>query len=534
MPGNRKPSDLRQVSTAPTLPRGKPPAPREFDVRDLYAGPATADEPAAAGAPPLDEKFRQAYFWVVNHAIITPYYDIEYHEDGRPPRAFTFGGVGAEVRLPSAMSYSSFVLLPILNFALRKRALFVGGPGRGKTASAILMGVLAGYDLETVRRGIQHGQPQMTVADLLGNPLPKALLESDNLDDIKIAWRRWISLRVKIIDEYNRIPTRTQSALLTLLADGYAEVLGQTVESPESAWFLTANDDMGGGTYQVIEALKDRIDIVIKALNFNARFLGDLLTRVEDRVRPEKLVPPEVVFTPDELDQAYGQILKVPIPRPVRRRLEFFSAQFDFCDLAAVDVEYKSKDTIHLAGKTLSQVCADDCGRDKVKCLCSQTENGLSVRSLMTLLAFAKGLAWFRGQPEVGLADVRQMVPWILHEKLVQNPTSPFFDQTGHGIYRTDRIAWLRRAFDLACEEFVRLDLDRTDPVADLDEVFDRGLDGVPESEVRQQLNAIETQLAALAKRVKLYAHVHADVLKLKYYHQRYSNYLRWLTSQAD
>jgi hypothetical protein len=25
---------------------------------------------------------------------------------------------------------------------------------------------------------------------------------------------------------------------------------------------------------------------------------------------------------------------------------------------------------------------------------------------------------------------------------------------------------------------------------------------------------------------------VHADVLKLKYYHQRYSNYLRWLTWQ--
>src|SRR5262249_47507022 len=279
----------------------------------------------------------------------------------------------------------------------------------------------------------------------------------DDMEDIKIAWRRWISMRVKIVDEYNRIPTRTQSALLTLLADGYAEILGQTIESPDSAWFLTANDDMGGGTYQVIEALKDRIDIVIKALNFNPRFLGDLLTRVEERLRPEKVVPPEIVFTPDELDQAHREILKVPIPYGVRRRLEFFAAQFDFCDLAAQDIEYKSKDTIRLSGKTLAQVCAEDCGRDKVKCLCSQTENGLSVRSLMTLLGFAKALAWFRGRPEVGLDDVRQIVPWILHEKLVQNPTSPFFDQSGHNIYRTDRIAWLRRAFDLACEEFVRL-----------------------------------------------------------------------------
>jgi MoxR-like ATPase len=529
MAKSRNPSDPRQVSAVPTLPRPAAAAPREFDVRDLYAGPAATAEPdGAPAAVSPDEKFRQAYFWIVNHAIITPYYDIEY--DAQPPRAFQFGGAGTEVRLPTDQSYSSFVLLPLLNFALRKRALFIGAPGRGKTASAILMGLLAGYDLDTLRRAVQHGQPQMTVADLLGNPLPKALLQSDDMENIKIAWRRWISMRVKIVDEYNRIPTRTQSALLTLLADGYAEILGQTVESPESAWFLTANDDLGGGTYQVIEALKDRIDIVIKALNFNPRFLGDLLARVEDGIRPEKLVPPEIIFAEEELDAAHARILKVPIRRPARRRLEFFAAQFDFCDLAAQEIEYKSKDTIRLAGKTLSAVCANDCGRDKVKCLCSQTENGLSVRSLMTLLGFAKALAWFRGASEVGVADLRQIVPWILHEKLVPNPTSPFFDQTGNAVYRVDRVGWIRKAFDLACEEFVRLDLDRDDPVAALDEAFERGLEGVPEAEVRKQLNAIETHLTKLAKATKLYAHVQADVLKLKYYHQRYSNYLRWLT----
>ena|SRR5688572_9738420 len=529
MASQRLPHDPRQVSSAPTLPRPGAQEPRAFDVRDLYSGPAEAGD---AGAPagdwaPLDEKFRQAYFWIVNHAIITPYYDIEF--DSTAPRSFRFGGAGTDVRLPTAQSYSSFVLLPLLAFAARKRALFIGGPGRGKTASAVLMGLLAGYTLKEIRRAIQHGQPQMTIADLLGNPLPKALIQSDDMNDIKIAWRKWISMRVKIVDEYNRIPTRTQSALLTLLADGYAEVLGQTVESPESAWFLTANDDLGGGTYQVIEALKDRIDVVIKALNFNPRFLGDLLLRIENRVSPEEIVPNDIVFSEKELDRAHAAILAVPIPRPVQRRLEFFAAQFDFCDLAAQEIEYKSKDSIRIAGKTLSAVCANDCGRDKVKCLCSQTENGLSVRSLMTILTFAKTLAWFRGSPEVTLHDLRQILPWILHEKLNQNATSPFFDQSANGIFRIDRIAWLRKAFDLACEEFVRLDLDRDDPVAAMDEAFDRGLDGVPEAEVRKRLNAIETHLAGLSKGTKLYAHVHADVLKLKYYHQRYSNYLKWL-----
>lgn len=510
------------------MPSPSAPA-RAFDVRDLFAGPATpAGESAAGAAPSLSEKMRQAYWWIVNHAIITPYYDIEFNTTAPP--SFRFGGAGTEVRLPTAQSYSSFVLLPLLTFAARKRCLFIGGPGRGKTASAILMSILAGYPLGEVRRSIQHGQPQMTIADLLGNPLPKDLVEASSMDGIRIAWRKWLGMRVKIVDEYNRIPTRTQSALLTLLADGYAEILDQTMESPESAWFLTANDDMGGGTYQVIEALKDRIDIVVKALNFNPRFLSDLLARVEERVKPEAIVPAEIVFSESELDRVYGEILAVEVPQAVRRRLEFFAAQFDFCDLASQDIEYKTKDTIRIAGRTVASVCASDCGRDKVKCLCSQTENGLSVRSLLTLLTFVKTLAWFRGESQVALDDLRHLVPWVLHEKLVQNPSSPFFDQSTAGVFRVDRVAWLRRAFDLAMEEYARLDLDQSDPILELDATFDRGLEGVAEPEVRRQMNAIEGHLARLAKATKLYAHVQNDVLKLKYYHQRYSNYLRWLT----
>src|SRR5262249_42705504 len=153
------------------------------------------------------------------------------------------------------------------------------------------MGVLAGYSLRDIRRGIQHGQPEMTVTDLLGNPLPKDLINADNMESIRIAWRKWLSMRVKIIDEYNRIPTRTQSALLTVMGDNYAEVMDQIYECPDSAWFLTANDDAGGGTYQVIEALHDRIDIVVKAPHFLPRFLGDLLNRIEAGLRPEESVP---------------------------------------------------------------------------------------------------------------------------------------------------------------------------------------------------------------------------------------------------
>ena len=63
-------------------PTRLPPAGRAFDVADLYRGPLAIEEdadvdPAAAA---LDEKLRQAYFWIVNTAIISPHYDIEYND----------------------------------------------------------------------------------------------------------------------------------------------------------------------------------------------------------------------------------------------------------------------------------------------------------------------------------------------------------------------------------------------------------------------------------------------------------------------
>src|SRR5262245_29991596 len=241
---------FQRVSQPPTNPH-PPAAPRTFDIADLYRGPVTEKRDGESAELALDEKLRQAYFWIVNTAIISPHYDIEYND--APPQEFVLGDSKSRLTLPSAQSYSSFVLLPLLTFATRRKCLLIGGPGRGKTASSILMGVLAGYPVREVKRAMQHGHPQMTIADLLGNPLPADLVAAQRMDDIRIAWRRWLAMRVKIVDEYNRIPTRTQSALLTVMGDNYAEVLGQVFECPESAWFLTANDDQGGGTYQVIE-----------------------------------------------------------------------------------------------------------------------------------------------------------------------------------------------------------------------------------------------------------------------------------------
>jgi len=521
---------FQRVSAAPTNPQPQARA-RVFDVADLYRGPvAEAPDQTAEGALPLDEKLRQAYFWIVNTAIISPHYDIEYHEP--PPQSFVLGDSRSRLTLPSAQSYSSFVLMPLLTFATRRKCLFTGGPGRGKTASALLMGVLAGYPVREVRRAMVHGHPQMTIADLLGNPLPADLVAAQNMDAIRIAWRRWLSLRVKIVDEYNRIPTRTQSALLTVMGDNYAELLDHIHECPEAAWFLTANDDLGGGTYPVIEALRDRIDVVVQALAFNSRFLEDLLTRIEENIRPEEVVPRQIVFSEAELDRAQQEIRAVELPAPVRRRLEFFTSQFEFCESAGEQFEYKTKDTVRLAGVEWHTITAQETGRDRLKDLGCQTRNGFSVRVLMTLILYAKAIAYFRGNSTVELEDLRQILPFVLHDKLTADPDAPFFEQQDNAVYRTDRVGWLRKLWDLSCADYDRLNLDKDDPVGELSEEFQRGLEGLTESEVNRRITRIERVIAEWAKGRKLYGHLYDDLLKLKYLHQRYTNYLRWLKTQ--
>ena len=514
---------FKKIPASPTNPHeAKPDA--DFTIEDLYE---TGESWQRAEVSGLDEKLRQAYFWITNTAIISPFYDIEYNEE--PPRTFQFGDQKVSLSLPTGQSYSSFVLIPLLNLAVRGRCLIVGGPGRGKTATAILMGLLAGYSKIEVKRAIQHGQPQMTIADLLGNPLPGDMVKAEDMSQIRIAWRKWLSMRVKIIDEYNRIPTRTQSALLTVLADNYAEILDQVYECPDSAWYLTANDDGGGGTYQVIEALRDRIDIVIRAFHFNTRFLSELQRRIELSVKPEDMIPDEIIFSEEEISQMNKEIRRVRIGPEVRYPLEFFCRHFEFFEPASTAMEYMTKDTAKLSGFDFRLLASKETGKDLVRDLGSQTKNGLSVRKLMTIIQFAKALAYFRGNVQVEIDDLRQIIPFVLHDTLSPNLESPFFDEPNHEAYRIDRITWIRKLFDLSCEEFFKSDLHNSDPILKFKDEFDQGLEGISAKEVDKRLNSIEKHLGKMSKSGKLYGHMADDILKLKYLHQRYSNYRRWL-----
>jgi len=238
------------------------------------------------------------------------------------------------------------------------------------------------------------------------------------------------------------------------------------------------------------------------------------------------------VFSEAEIDRMNKEILEVEVPPEVRRRLEFFASQFEMAETAGAQFEYMTKDTARLSAIEWSQVVAADNGRDRLKDLGCQTLNGLSVRNLMTLLVYAKALAYFRGNNAVELEDLRQILPFVLNDKLRPDLDAPFFALPQNAAYRCDGISWLRHLFDLSNDEFNRLGLDHEDPVQALALEFSKGLEGLSESETRTRISRIEKLVAEWARGRKLYGHLYDDLLKLKYLHQRYTNYLTWLRAQ--
>ena len=460
----------------------------------------------------LVQKLGRAYEWIATHALVTPYDDIEFGAARSVGRA-------AAVTLHAGERWCSFLLLPLLALLTGQRLLIIGGPGRGKTSIAMLMAMLVGYSPAEVRRMVQRGHPQLTVADLLGSPLPSELIKAASADEVRVAWRRWLTQRVKVIDEYNRIPTKTQSALLSLMAEGCAEMFEQVIEVGPSSWYLTANDDLGGGTFEVIEALRDRIDAAVRCPPYSGRLLDTLAARVGDAGGPAEAPPRDIVLSLAELDRIAGELRALPVPEDVLDALGFFGGQLDFCGRASARVEYKNKDTLHIAGRRVAHVCNEDCPLDKQQNLCTQSESGVSARAYQSLLLLAKALAWFRGEVAVSIEDIRALLPWVLHEKLRINAQSAFFAKAEHAVYVTDRVSWIHQMFDTAMVQRAAYARVRA-PIEALRREVD-GVAGGDDGQVGAVMERVRRAMERLVDQGELNAPVHADLLVLKSLHAR-------------
>ncbi len=188
-------------------------------------------------------------------------------------------------------------------------------------------------------------------------------------------------------------------------------------------------------------------------------------------------------------------------------------------------LEYRNKDTLHLAGRRVGHVCTEDCPLDKQENLCTQTENGVSARAYQTLIHFAKALAYFRGESAVGTDDVRQLLPWVLHDKLQANPQSAFFHKADNQVYLTDRVSWIRQLFDKAIAQHAAY-LPFRQPIIELRRQAEGSLHQLTIAELQQRLTQVQQRLADMVQKSELNGAVYEDLILLKEVFARYQNHL--------
>jgi hypothetical protein len=130
-------------------------------------------------------------------------------------------------------------------------------------------------------------------------------------------------------------------------------------------------------------------------------------------------------------------------------------------------------------------------------------------------LHYAKALAWFRGVDEVGNEDIRQILPWVLHEKLHPNQMSPFFQKSENQFHLLDRLSWIRQLHDRAISSRAAYAAVHQ-PIEDLRNEIQQELEQPNPATLKRSIQQIRKQMELLLTDHELNAPVHHDLLALK------------------
>jgi MoxR-like ATPase len=267
-------------------------------------------------------------------------------------------------------------------------ALVEGVPGLAKTLAVKTLAHIFQLHFQRVQC-----TPDLMPADVIGSNVFNLSSGSFTLH------RGPIFTDLLLVDEINRTPPRTQSALLEAMEERQVTIDGTT--QPLPAWFAvfaTQNPIEFEGTYPLPEAQLDRFLVKIRVAYPAAGEEIEILRKFQDG------------FDPHDLDRAGIERLETAALTEARR------------EAAAVRVEPSLYDYIAaIAGRTRGWPAVS---------------LGASPRATVNLMLFAKAVAAIEGRDFLIPDDVKAAAPPVLRHRLILKPEADLEGVTAEQVVR--------------------------------------------------------------------------------------------------
>ncbi|HLC74967.1 MAG TPA: MoxR family ATPase [Candidatus Nanoarchaeia archaeon] len=392
--------------------------PLSTKINQVQPEPAPQQAPAQPDMGDLHARCHDSYKYI-SQRLIMPERDIKFGERHRLPLSEN----GIEYMITADESYNSVLLLTHLAMCIpRATVLYRGMPGTGKTSIAELVSeTLLGVPLTEIQEATIYGNPEHTTSELLAYMDTAALIKEGKE---VIHPRKFMTSRVHMVDEVNRLSPGKLSIIYQTVDRGFATLKGERIDSTPGPFFGTANYK-DSGNFEMPPSFLDRFHVALTSYTLNPAMIG---------VAPALGEPQSL--SEAEINYIHSEVASLAWSESVSPLVMYFFMEVNACWRASEDAERKTK--AQMTQKPPS-ICTD-CHYYTDKAICNKTAEGISVRAYNSVLSFSKAMAWWRGNGEITREDVEAVIPYVFAHRLA--PTSCASQE-----HQRDSVSFIRELF---------------------------------------------------------------------------------------